>query len=91
MFKRLALLWTLIRGDARVLWHALRHPGAPRWLKLGTLGLLVYLVSPIDLVPDWIPLLGVMDDVVLLPVAVRWMIKRLPAAVRAHAEAAARR
>lgn len=91
MFKRLALLWGLVRSDARLLWHALRHPAAPRWLKLGTLGLLAYLISPIDLIPDWIPLLGVVDDVVLLPLAVRWMITRLPPAVRAHAEDAARR
>ena len=35
MFKRLTLLWTVLRGDARQLWFALRHPLAPAWLKLG--------------------------------------------------------
>ena len=35
MWKRLTLFWTLLRGDARQLWFALRHPLAPGWLKLG--------------------------------------------------------
>jgi len=37
MFKRFSLLWALIRGDARLLWRALRHPQSPGWLKLGAL------------------------------------------------------
>ena len=39
MWKRLAVLWTVVRGDAKLLWMALRHPRAPGWLKLGTLGI----------------------------------------------------
>ena len=35
MWKRLALLWTVVRGDARKLWRALRHPASPGWLKVG--------------------------------------------------------
>lgn len=82
MLKRLTLLWTVLRGDARQLWRALRHPQSPGWLKLGTLMLALYVVSPIDVVPDFIPFLGVVDDLVLVPIAIRWMLKRLPAAVR---------
>jgi uncharacterized membrane protein YkvA (DUF1232 family) len=78
MFKRLALLWTLVRGDARQLWFALRHPRSPSWLKWGTAGLALYLFSPIDFVPDFIPFLGVVDDLVIIPFAIRWMLKRLP-------------
>jgi uncharacterized membrane protein YkvA (DUF1232 family) len=37
----------------------------------------------VDLLPDFIPLLGVVDDLVLIPLAVRYMLRRLPAAVRA--------
>ena len=54
-----------MRGDARRLWRALRHPQAPAWLKLGVVGLVIYVVSPIDLVPDIIPLLGFADELVL--------------------------
>ena len=78
MFKRLALLWTVLRGDARQLWFALRHPLAPAWLKLGTALIVLYVLSPVDLIPDFIPVIGVMDDLVLVPLAIRFLLKRLP-------------
>ena len=78
MFKRLTLLWTVLRGDARQLWTALRHPAAPSWLKWGTALIVLYVFSPIDLLPDFIPGLGVVDDIVLVPLAIRWLLKRLP-------------
>lgn len=83
MWKRLAMLWSVVRGDARMLWLALRHPLRPRWLVPAVGLVLLYLVSPIDLIPDVIPLLGIVDDIVLVPLALRHMLKRLPAAVRA--------
>jgi uncharacterized membrane protein YkvA (DUF1232 family) len=88
MWKRLAVWWTLLRGDARTLWFALRHPAAPGWLKLGALGLVAYLLSPIDLIPDWIPVLGVVDDVVVVTLAIRFLLKRLPAEVTGAARRA---
>ncbi|TFY97537.1 YkvA family protein [Ramlibacter rhizophilus] len=78
MLKRFSLLWTLVRGDARQLWFALRHPDAPGWLKLGALGIALYLLSPADLIPDVLPFIGVVDDLVLVPLAVRWLLQRLP-------------
>ena len=86
MWKRLSLLWMLVKGDAKRLWFAVRHPGAPGWLKLGTVLILVYLVSPFDLVPETIPFLGVVDDLVLLPAAIRWMLNRLPAEMRSDVD-----
>lgn len=82
MWKRLTVLWVLVRGDARRLWYALRHPAAPSWLKPASALLLLYLVSPLDLIPDALPVIGVVDDLVLLPLAVRWMLSKLPAALR---------
>ncbi len=78
MFKRLTLFWTLLRGEARVLGRALRHPDAPGWLKLGTALIALYVVSPIDLVPDFIPFLGAFDDVMVVTFGVRWLLSRLP-------------
>ena len=83
MWKRLTVLWALLRVDARRLWLALRHPLQPRWLKPAVGLMLLYLVSPIDLLPDFIPVLGLMDDLVLIPLAVRFVLNRLPLAVRA--------
>ena len=83
MFKRFAILWSLIRGDAQQLWRALRHPEAPGWLKWGVAGIVLYVVSPIDLIPDVIPVFGVLDDIVIVPLAIRWLLSRLPAHLRA--------
>lgn len=82
MWKRLTVVWLLVRGDARRLWYALRHPAAPGWLKPASALLLLYLVSPLDLIPDTLPVIGIVDDLVLLPLAVRWMLSRLPAPLR---------
>lgn len=81
-FKRFSVLWSLIKGDLRLLWRALRHPQAPGWLKAGTAGLVLYLLSPVDLIPDVLPVLGVVDDLVLVPMAIHALLKRLPSALR---------
>lgn len=78
MWKRVTVLWTLLRGDARQLWSAVRHPAAPAWLKLGTALLVLYAVSPVDLIPDVLPFFGIADDLLLIPMGVRWLLKRLP-------------
>ena len=78
MWKRFALLWSLVRGDARRLWYALRHPAAPGWLKVGTALIVAYVLSPIDLIPDVLPVLGVVDDLVVVPLAIRFLLDRLP-------------
>ena len=82
MLKRLSLLWSLVKGDARLLWRAVRHPQSPGWLKLGTLGIALYLLSPIDVIPDVIPFIGVLDDIVVVPLAIRFLLNRLPAHLR---------
>lgn len=87
MWKRISVLWLVVKGDARRLWFALRHPDAPGWLKVGTAGVLLYLLSPIDLIPEVVPLLGVVDDIVIVPAAIRWMLNRLPAHIREQVDA----
>ena len=79
MWKRLSLVWTLVRGDLKKLWWALRDPRAPGWLKAATAGLVLYLLSPVDLLPDALPIVGVVDDLVLIPLAIRWLLSQLPA------------
>jgi uncharacterized membrane protein YkvA (DUF1232 family) len=84
LVKRLSMLWALVRGDARRLWWALKHPLAPRWLKVGVALLVLYVLSPVDLIPEFIPVLGVMDDLVLVPLAIRFLLNRLPANLKAE-------
>ena len=86
MWKRVAVLWTLVRTDARRLWVALRHPAAPTWLKVGAALIVAYVISPIDLVPDVLPVIGVVDDLVLVPLAIRFLLNRLPPELAAAAD-----
>lgn len=79
MFKRLAMLWTLVRGDARLLLRALRHPGAPTWLKLGVGGIVLFMISP----AGTFPVIGLVDDLVFVPLAIRFLLGQLPATLRA--------
>jgi uncharacterized membrane protein YkvA (DUF1232 family) len=47
----------------------------PRRLRVGLFLLLAYLASPIDLVPDFVPVIGYADDVVILALALRWVVR----------------
>ncbi len=82
MWKRVAVIWTLVKLDARLLWRALQHPLSPGWLKWGVAGVFLYLISPIDLIPDFVPVIGLMDDIVLVPLAIRCLLNKLPQRVR---------
>ena len=60
---------------------ALRHPGTP-WLAKVLLGLAVaYMLLPFDLIPDFIPVIGHLDDLVIVPVLVLFALKLIPAQV----------
>jgi uncharacterized membrane protein YkvA (DUF1232 family) len=66
-----------LKRDGLTLWFAGKHPKTPWYAK--ALGMLVvaYALSPIDLVPDFIPVLGYLDDVLLLP-GLTWLTIKLP-------------
>ena len=78
--KRFALIARLaqFRDELVLCWRAFFDPRTPLWLKAAMLGIVAYVVSPFDLVPEFIPLLGVVDDLVLIPLAVEWIARRLP-------------
>jgi uncharacterized membrane protein YkvA (DUF1232 family) len=75
-----------IKRDAMLLWFASRHPDTPWLPKLLCLVAVAYALSPIDLIPDFIPVLGFVDDALLLP-ALLWLALRL---VPAHVVASSR-
>jgi uncharacterized membrane protein YkvA (DUF1232 family) len=78
MWKRLTVIWAALRGDLKLLWLALRHPESPGWLKVGTALLVLYLFMPIDLLPDVIPFVGAIDDVLIITFGVKWLLGKLP-------------
>jgi len=61
------------------LWKLFKHPDTPWAPKLVAIAVLAYAVSPIDLIPDFIPVLGLLDDIVLLPLGVALVVKLTPA------------
>lgn len=70
-----------LRDNALLLFYAWRHPQTPGYLKGILAALLLYLFSPIDLVPDYLPVVGIADDAVLLTGAIFFLTNLLPAQV----------
>lgn len=60
------------------LWKLFRHPQTPRSAKVVAALVVAYAVSPIDLIPDFIPVLGQLDDWVLIPLGVALAVKLTP-------------
>ena len=67
-----------IKRDGLTLWFASRHAGTPWFAKALGVFVVAYAMSPIDLIPDFIPVLGYLDDVVLLPALIALAIRLLP-------------
>jgi uncharacterized membrane protein YkvA (DUF1232 family) len=60
------------------LWKLFKHPQTPRPAKFVALLVLGYALSPIDLIPDFIPVLGLLDDIVLIPLGVALAVRLTP-------------
>jgi uncharacterized membrane protein YkvA (DUF1232 family) len=84
-----------IRRDAVVLYLAARDPRMPWPVKVLAVIVAAYALSPIDLIPDVIPVIGLLDEVILLPLAIAGIVRLVPAGLmqehRARAEALAAR
>jgi len=76
MFKRLLQWANLLKREAVTLWFCTRNPQTPRAAKILALMVVAYAFSPIDLIPDFIPVLGFLDDAILLPIGI-WIVLRL--------------
>ena len=62
---------------------AARHPDTPWYAKLIVAGCVAYAVTPVDLIPDAIPVVGFIDDLVFIPLAVAFAVRFIPAPVMA--------
>ena len=78
LFKLLPLLFGRFRSEAKMVWAMLRSPATPGAAKLVAILGLLYLVSPVDLIPDFIPILGWLDDGLVLTLLVSLAYKLLP-------------
>ncbi len=78
-----------LKAETWVLYLAARHPGTPWYAKLLVAAIVAYAFSPIDLIPDFIPVLGLLDDLVLVPLGILLAIRLVPPAVLAECRARA--
>ncbi|QDZ11791.1 YkvA family protein [Devosia ginsengisoli] len=85
MFKMLLPRLVLFRKEVVQLWKAFWAAGTPLHLKAATLFVAFYLINPFDIIPDVIPLLGWVDDMILVPLMVSWIVSRLPVPARVYA------
>jgi uncharacterized membrane protein YkvA (DUF1232 family) len=90
LIRFLPLLFTRFRKEVVMFWHVMRHPQTPTKAKLAALLAVIYVVSPIDLIPDFIPVLGWLDDVgmvtLLLSIAYKLLPKDLYESLRAKVD-----
>ena len=74
-----------LKADVIALWFACRHPRTPLAAKVLAGCVVAYALSPIDLIPDVIPVLGYLDDLLLVPLGLLLVMRLLPPAVLADA------
>ena len=84
--RRIFSFLKFFRRDLAVLLMAAKQPGTPGRVRVLFLLAILYLLSPIDLIPDTVPVVGVLDDAVLVPTAVCALLRLLPPAVRQRSE-----
>ena len=80
-----------LKRDVLTVYFAARDPRLPWPLRGLALAIAAYALSPIDLIPDFIPVLGYLDDVILVPLGVALVVRLTPPAILADARARADR
>ncbi len=89
------MLWRLrdwaraIKRDVHAIWLASHDPRVPWPAKALAVCIAAYALSPIDLIPDFIPVLGYLDDAILLPLGILLVVRMIPADVMAEHRATA--
>jgi uncharacterized membrane protein YkvA (DUF1232 family) len=85
-----------LKAELFALYLAARHPQTPWYAKLVVASFVAYALTPVDLFPDAIPILGLVDDLIFVPLAIALAVRFVPAPVlaecrgRAHARVALR-
>jgi uncharacterized membrane protein YkvA (DUF1232 family) len=79
----------LIKRDTRALHSAARDPRVPWYAKALAIAVAAYALSPIDLIPDFVPVLGYLDDLVIVPLGVALVVWLMPPELMSHHRALA--
>lgn len=78
-----------IKRDVHALYLAARDPRVPWYAKATAACVAAYALSPIDLIPDFIPVLGYLDDVVIVPMGIMLAVRMIPPTLMAEHRASA--
>src|SRR3954451_10556801 len=73
-----------LRRDPHAVWLAARDPRTPWYAKALAIGVVGYALSPIDLIPDFIPVVGYLDDLLLVPLGIALTLRLIPPSVLAE-------
>jgi uncharacterized membrane protein YkvA (DUF1232 family) len=73
-----------LKQEVHALALACKDPRVPWYAKLLAACIVAYALSPIDLIPDFIPVLGYLDDLILVPLGIYFVLKMIPAEVMAE-------
>lgn len=87
--KRLRQWAVVVKQDVCAVYLASRDPRVPWYAKLVAVLVVAYALSPIDLIPDFIPVIGYLDDLILVPLGILLVIRLLPPGLMAEHRAAA--
>src|SRR5262252_568770 len=79
-----------IKRDVHALYLAGRDPRVPWYAKVLALAVAGYALSPIDLIPDFIPVIGYLDDLIIVPIGILLVVRLVPAEVMAEHRALAK-
>jgi uncharacterized membrane protein YkvA (DUF1232 family) len=85
MISRLKLRASALKRESIALYIAARDPRVPWYAKTLMVLILAYAFSPIDLIPDFIPVLGYLDDLIIIPLGISLALKLVPAQVMVDA------
>jgi len=80
----------VLKVEISALYYAYRDPRTPWYARVAAAAVVAYALSPIDLIPDLIPLLGYLDDLILLPLGITLAIRLIPPEIMAEKRALAR-
>jgi uncharacterized membrane protein YkvA (DUF1232 family) len=78
-----------LKREVLTLYCAIENPDTPLLARVGAILVVGYALSPIDLIPDFIPVLGMLDDIILVPIGVWLVLKLIPPAIITQARAKA--
>ena len=78
MLARLKRWAAELKTQLLTLWYCRRHPDAPWTAKAVAIAVVAYAFSPIDLIPDFIPVLGYLDDLIIVPLGIYLALRLMP-------------